>query len=459
VVIDPRGYGLTNYHVVQSFLETRRGVGGMSDGKLYPLHVLGVDPGGDVAMFKLSGKERFDAAPLGDSDELAVGQWVAAMGNPFLLAEDYTPTITLGIISGLHRYQEGQGNFLEYGDCIQVSTSINPGNSGGPLFDMQGRVIGINGRASFEERGRVNIGLGYAISVNQVKRFMPGLRAGRLVEHGTLGATLRDAGGELIVDAIQDFSAAEQAGLQLGDELLELSARRLATANDFNNVINTFPLNWPVTLRYRRFGVTYESRTRLERLPLAQQSPYLVDLGANHNEVNLLLSACRHWAGGPAEPLLAQATLRIGDEPARAITLRLALQENILDGPPRDESAALARELERILAVFHARIEVGLGWEHAGGDEVEGQVCAVVERRLEDQSRWQWKFDDVSGELREAVLLRGEDEAPIRWAPDDPRPLGALRAPARWRRFERGASDATVEIERVVPLAPGEGRP
>jgi S1-C subfamily serine protease len=142
VIIDPAGYGLSNFHVVQEFIGTRDGYGGLSDGKLYPLRVLGIDPGGDIVMFKLEGRESFDFAPLGDSDSLRVGQYVAAMGNPFLVAEDLTPTITLGIISGLHRYQEGQGNFLEYADCIQVSTSINPGNSGGPLFDMFGRVIG-----------------------------------------------------------------------------------------------------------------------------------------------------------------------------------------------------------------------------------------------------------------------------------------------------------------------------
>ena len=177
VVIDPEGYGLTNYHVVQPFIESRRGYGGLSDGCLYPLKVLGIDPGGDIAMFKLEGKQRFDYAALGDSNTLRVGQPVAAMGNPFVLAEDNQPTITLGIISGLHRYQEGQGNLLEYADCIQVSTSINPGNSGGPLFDLEGRVIGVNGRASFhdeEDRYRVNVGLGYAVSINQVRRFMPG---------------------------------------------------------------------------------------------------------------------------------------------------------------------------------------------------------------------------------------------------------------------------------------------
>ncbi len=103
VVISPAGYGLTNFHVVAGMLKTRRGLGGLPDGKTYGLQVLGVDPTGDVAMFRLSGKDRFEFAELGDSDTLRTGDWVLAMGNPFLLAEDYRPSVTLGIISGLHR--------------------------------------------------------------------------------------------------------------------------------------------------------------------------------------------------------------------------------------------------------------------------------------------------------------------------------------------------------------------
>src|SRR5947199_406932 len=94
------------------------------------------------------------------------------MGNPFLLATDFKPTVTFGLVSGVHRYQYPAGTLLEYTDCIQIDTSINPGNSGGPLFNMDGELIGINGRGSFEKRGRVNSGVGYAISINQIKNFM-----------------------------------------------------------------------------------------------------------------------------------------------------------------------------------------------------------------------------------------------------------------------------------------------
>ena len=119
---------------------------------------------------------------------MQAGDWSLAMGNPFLLATDFTPTVTFGLVSGVHRYQYPAGTLLEYTDCIQIDTSINPGNSGGPLFNMKGELIGINGRGSFEKRGRVNSGVGYAISINQIKNFLAQLKAGMDTDHASLGA-------------------------------------------------------------------------------------------------------------------------------------------------------------------------------------------------------------------------------------------------------------------------------
>src|SRR5207244_6787770 len=130
---------------------------------------------GDVALIKLMPKkegQKFPFAALGDSDIVHEGDWSIAMGNPFLLATDFNPTVTFGLVSGVHRYQYPAGAILEYTDCIQLDTSINPGNSGGPLFAMTGELIGINGRGSFEKRGRVNSGVGYAISLNQIENFL-----------------------------------------------------------------------------------------------------------------------------------------------------------------------------------------------------------------------------------------------------------------------------------------------
>src|SRR6516165_9369931 len=189
VLIDKDGYALTNFHVVEGSGPVMQC--GLPDGVLYDAALVGLDKVGDVALIKLLPQKKgqdFPFAVLGDSDKVKAGDWSMAMGNPFLLATDFTPTVTFGLVSGVHRYQYPAGTLLEYTDCIQVDASINPGNSGGPLFNMAGELIGINGRISLEKRGRVNVGVGYAISINQIKNFMGQLRAGLDTDHASLGA-------------------------------------------------------------------------------------------------------------------------------------------------------------------------------------------------------------------------------------------------------------------------------
>ncbi len=462
VIFDERGYGLTNYHVVAEFVGARAGVGGLSDGRLYPLTLLGIDPGGDIALFRLSGKERFDASPLGDSDRLAVGQWVAAMGNPFLLAEDYTPTITLGVISGLHRYQEGQGNALEYADCIQVSSSINPGNSGGPLFDMRGRVIGINGRASFEERGRVNVGLGYAVSINQVKRFLPGLRAGRLVEHGTLGATVTQADDLLIFDAVQDAAPAARAGVQVGDVLLSVDGRPLRTPNDFNNRLAIMPADFPLRLSIRRGQGRLDAVARLERLPIRDLPPFVPDLAQNHRELRRLLADARTAAGDFAPPLapLAARVCGSGVSADAALELEFDADGNLCvrcdggrrligaDAAPaamsavaRGDDEALWSEWRAVVDPLRREVDVDATWELIGGDDIAGRIAYVVERRLPEKRRIRWFFDIDTHALLEATLHEGDRADGVIWVP---RAGGDAAAAPQWLRY---ANDGVIAIE------------
>ncbi len=195
VLISKDGYALTNFHVVQGSGPVMQC--GLPDGVLYDAVLVGLDKVGDVALIKLlpQKEQDFPAAVMGDSDKVKAGDWSLAMGNPFLLATDFTPTVTYGLISGVHRYQypESSKGLLEYADCIQVDTSINPGNSGGPLFNMDGALIGINGRISLEKRGRVNSGVGYAISINQIKNFLGHLRAGLDTDHASLGGGPRSS--------------------------------------------------------------------------------------------------------------------------------------------------------------------------------------------------------------------------------------------------------------------------
>src|SRR4029077_20357344 len=175
-------------------------------------------------------------APLGDSDKLKAGDWSLAMGNPFLLATDFNPTVTFGLISGVHRYQYPAGTLLEYTDCIQIDTSINPGNSGGPLFNLDGQLIGLNGRGPFEKRARVTSGVGCAISINQIKNFLGHLRAGLDTDHATLGARIEtdkdnEEGSDerLLVAEILEGSDAYRRGLEPGDQLVSFAGRPMTS--------------------------------------------------------------------------------------------------------------------------------------------------------------------------------------------------------------------------------------
>lgn len=262
VLISPDGYCLTNYHVTAGAGASMKA--GLPGGEVYDAVIVGVDMTGDVALIKLLGRDDFPYSPIGNSDEVRVGDWVFAAGNPFLLASDFTPSMSYGIVSGVHRYQYPAGTLLEYTDCIQVDAAINPGNSGGPLFSSQGEIIGINGRGSFEKRGRVNVGVGYAISSNQIKYFLDSLKSGRYVDHATLGATMTTTpDGRVVVADILRSSDAYRAGLRYEDEIISFGGRRIDTANTFKNVLGIFPRHFRVPLVYRRKGETKEILVRL----------------------------------------------------------------------------------------------------------------------------------------------------------------------------------------------------
>ena len=240
---------------------------GLNDGSLYDAVIVGIDPTGDVALIKLLGRDDFPVATMGDSDQLQIGDWVYAMGNPFLLATDFTPTVTYGIVSGTHRYQYPAGGFLEYTDCIQIDASINPGNSGGPLFNAAGELVGINGRASFEKRGRINSGAAYAISINQIKNFMDHLRSGRIVDHGSLSATVSATlDGSVIVDELLDTSDVFRRGVREQTEVISFAGRPIRSVNQFKNILGIYPNGWKLPLTFREGGEVRKTFVRLRPL-------------------------------------------------------------------------------------------------------------------------------------------------------------------------------------------------
>ena len=275
---------------------------GLADGKLYEAVVLGIDPGSDLAVLRLLPKEPGQTWPhcdLGDSDSLLVGETVFAMGNPFLLATDFTPTVTFGIVSGTHRYQEGQGQrMLVYPDCIQVDAPVNPGNSGGPLFNEAGDVIGINGRISLGDRGRVNVGVGFAISSNQIRNFLGDLIAGRHAEHGTLDMSAwfmkarndEKRRGVFVQQKFKD-SVVSDIGVGLGDEITNFNGTAVRSANQLATLVGVLPADTWVTLSYRPsseggFGSERTGSVRLTAL----------DTGSSRDETRLASIADRRIA-------------------------------------------------------------------------------------------------------------------------------------------------------------------
>jgi 2-alkenal reductase len=189
-VYDAQGHVITNYHVIEgaTTVEVRFTSGYMAYGT-----IIGTDLDSDLAIIKVDASaEELHPLPLGDSESLKVGQTVVAIGNPFGL----NSTMTVGIISALGRtldsaHQTTDGNFFTAGDIIQTDAAINPGNSGGPLFNINGEVIGIN-RAirttNFTETGEpINSGIGFAISINMIKRVAPVLITNGKYDYPFLG--------------------------------------------------------------------------------------------------------------------------------------------------------------------------------------------------------------------------------------------------------------------------------
>lgn len=452
VIIDSEGYGLTNFHVVAGMMEDRVGDAGMADGAIYEIDVLGVDVTGDVAMFKAGGRDEFSFVELGDSDMLHVGDYALAMGNPFLLAEDYTPTVTLGIVSGVRRYQAGageQGRALRYTDCIQVDTSINPGNSGGPLFDLAGKLVGINGRVSIEERGRVNVGVGYAISINQIKRFIPMWRAGLTTKHATAGFTAFDRGHKVVVDQILEDSPAYKAGVRLGDEIINFAGRPVRSANQFGSHLGVFPAHWPVEIVVRRGGETEKYRFRLEDLPLPKSPQreeglfgskdplgrHAVTDRANQRAVRRALSMYHVSLGGEeAATSLKSVAVRgrrtMADRPGDSPAAFEWVESRESIGPPSGRMTPV--DLERALRwslTGKSLLARGRKCRVTGADEIGGRLCVVLEARCEDKSKFQLAFDDANGDLLRIQFSDAFTGKEIRYEYGDYRRVGRLRWP------------------------------
>jgi serine protease Do/serine protease DegQ len=254
VIIDARnGYIATNHHVIANADKISVT---LNDRRQLDAEIVGSDLAADVAVLKVE-PERLTAVTFGDSDELNVGDFVIAIGNPFGIGQ----TATLGIVSALGRTGlgiEGYENF------IQTDASINPGNSGGALVDQQGRLVGIN--TAILSRGGGNIGIGFAIPVNMARQLIDQLVEYGEVRRGRLGVLIQDltpdiaeamrveAEGGAVVSRVVPDSAAEQAGLRAGDVILSLDGKAVSSSAELRNRIGLMSPGRKVELGIVRKG-------------------------------------------------------------------------------------------------------------------------------------------------------------------------------------------------------------
>lgn len=285
VIISADGYMLTNDHVAKgkNFTVTLPG------GKRYLAFNVGQDERGDINLMKIETDEALPFVEIGDSDALKVGQSVIAMGNPFLYAaEDAKPTITFGIVSALHRFQQG------YADAIQVDVRINPGNSGGPLLTMDGKLMGINGRIAVRRTfgTRINTGIGYTIPTNQIMRFVTRWRqVGGIIYHATIegldiAASPTDGAGARVAGVVNG-SAADAAGLQRDDMIVKIDDYEIPSRNRFWGVIGTYPEGWPITITYLRGGRERTTDLALNGTVTTNQGAELPTARRNDSRPNL----------------------------------------------------------------------------------------------------------------------------------------------------------------------------
>ena len=251
-LIDEDGYIMTNSHVIEGASEIQVV---LHDGTEYPATLVGVDPATDLAVIRIEPTAPITALPFGNSDDVRVGDWVIAVGNPFGLSS----TVTAGILSARGRRDVPLGGAIRYVDFLQTDASINPGNSGGPLLNMQGEVIGINTAINPEGQG-----IGFAIPVNMASTILPQLRENGTVSRSWLGiriaevdpdiagaAGMPEPSGALVTQVVRG-GPAEIAGLRPGDIILSFDGTAIEENDDLPWIASTAGVGARVDLEIAR---------------------------------------------------------------------------------------------------------------------------------------------------------------------------------------------------------------
>lgn len=272
ILISRDGYIVTNNHVIENAAKITVRLSG-SD-KKYPGKIIGADAKSDIAVIKIDGNN-FPYAQLGDSDNLRVGDWAIAIGNPLALGT----TVTVGVISATNRtnLEVGDGKILER--AIQTDASINQGNSGGALANIRGEVVGINSAIASTSPGAGSIGIGFAIPINTVKSIAKQLiKQGRVIrpwigiQYQSLTPDLKAQfqipfSGGVIVAAVMPGSPAAKAGLREADVIAEVDKKKLSNVQDLGNIVKKHKVGDTLMMRIYRGGQYQFVTVKLGEMP------------------------------------------------------------------------------------------------------------------------------------------------------------------------------------------------
>jgi serine protease Do len=307
MIMDAKGHILTNNHVVGGATTIQVL---LASGEQYTAKVVGTDPKTDLAVIEIPAKEGLPYVTFGDSDKVAVGEWVVAIGHPRGLDQ----TVTQGIISAKHR--TGIMDPSTYQDYLQTDAAINPGNSGGPLLNLQGEVIGVNAAIASQSGGFE--GIGFAIPTKMALYIAKTLIAHGKVERGWLGVSVQDltpdlaksfgaesTKGALIAEVVKG-GPAEKAGMQQGDIVLSYQGKEVTNASTLRNEVAIGPIGQEAKVTVFRKGKTEE---------------LTVTIGNLEDATKLLSASVKDRLGVEVRPATAQEAEKYGLQPQQGVVI------------------------------------------------------------------------------------------------------------------------------------------
>lgn len=276
VIINPDGYILTNWHVIQKASSITIAT---ADDRQYEATVVGADAKSDLAVLRIESHDKFREVSLGDSDSLLIGETVIAIGNPFGLSH----SVTTGVVSALHRSIRSEDQI--YDDFIQTDASINPGNSGGPLLNINGELIGINtaiyGKAE---------GIGFAIPINTARRIVDELLQHGEVRSPWLGISIQDLSRAVaehlgyredygvIISDIYPSGPGASSGLKRADIVISIGGQKVKSKLAYKRIIGLYAPDNTLALKVFRQGKVFDCTVKAAEFPIQQVESMLWDV-------------------------------------------------------------------------------------------------------------------------------------------------------------------------------------